>query len=97
LGVCDFLIQQKVDKDGELLMEEDEDKRFKIARAGDHLMISYQCELCHFRDILLWNPDRHDPNNLEILDPMRQANLDAFWSQESSTVSSNLQEALRME
>jgi hypothetical protein len=41
-----------MDEDGELLVEEDEDERFKVARAGDHLMISFQCELCHFRNIL---------------------------------------------
>jgi hypothetical protein len=38
-----------LDEDGELLVEEDKDERFKIARAGDHfLMIPFQCELCHF-------------------------------------------------
>ena len=92
-----FPIRQKLDEDGELLVEEDEDERFKVARAGDHLMIPFQCELCHFRNILSRNPDRHDANDLEILDTMRRANLDSFWSRETSTVSSNLREARRME
>jgi hypothetical protein len=91
-----FPIWQKLDKDGELLVEEDEDERFKIARAGDHLMIPFQCELCHFRNILGRDPDRGDTIAFEILDTMRRANLDAFWSQETSTVGSNLQEAQRM-
>jgi hypothetical protein len=60
-------------------------------------MVSFQCELCHFRNILLRDPDRRDANDLEILDMMRRANLDAFWSRESTTVASNLREAIRME
>jgi hypothetical protein len=43
-----------------------------------------------------------DPNltlatDREILDMVRQVNLDAFWSRESSTVTSNLRELVRME
>ena len=25
--------------------------RFVVARAGDHLMVQFQCDLCHFRNI----------------------------------------------
>jgi hypothetical protein len=46
---------------------------------------------------LRWNPVRHNANDLEILDTMRRANLDAFWSRETSTVGENLQEARQME
>jgi hypothetical protein len=95
--VRQFRIRQKLDKDGEVLYEEDEDKQFKVARPGDHSMIPFQCELCHFRNISLWNPDQQDGCDLEILDMMRRANLDAFWSREKTTVSYNLQEALQME
>jgi hypothetical protein len=38
-GVQDFPIRKKLDGNGELLEEEDEDERFKIARAGNHLMV----------------------------------------------------------
>jgi hypothetical protein len=86
-----------VDEDGELFIEKDEDERFKVARPGDHLMVSFQCEMCHFRNILMRDPNRRNANDLEILDMMRRANLDAFWSQESTAVASNLREALRME
>jgi hypothetical protein len=97
LGARSFPIRQKLDEDGELLVEEDEDERFKIARAGDHLMIPFQCELCNFRNILGQDPDQSDRLDFEILDMMRRANLDAFWSRETSTVGSNLREAQRME
>jgi hypothetical protein len=84
LGVRIFPIRQKVDEDGELFIEEDEDERFKVA------MVSFQCEMCHFRNILMRDPNRRNANDLEILDMMRRANLDAFWSRESTTVASNL-------
>ena len=71
--------------------------RFNVGRAGDHLMVPFQCGLCHFRNILLRNPDDARATDLEILDMVRRANLDAFWSRESSTVDGNLREANRME
>jgi hypothetical protein len=86
-----------VDEDGELLEEENDSLRFKEARAGDHLMVPFQCELCHFRNITLRDPEGHSARDNEVLDTVRRANLDAFWIRESTTVSSNLREALRME
>jgi hypothetical protein len=95
LGVRNFPIRKKLDEDGELLEEEDEDIQFKQGRAGDHLMVPFQCELCHFRNVMNRNPDQARGTDLEILDMMRRANLDAFWSRETSTVGSNLREAIR--
>jgi hypothetical protein len=43
------------------------------------------------------DPVRSLPRGQEILKFMRRANLDAFWSRESSTVKSNLGEAMRIE
>jgi hypothetical protein len=68
--------------------------RFKCARAGDHLMIPFQCELCHFRNILQREPDFTCLQDIEILDMARRANIDAFWSRETSTVASNLRELI---
>ena len=39
------------DKDGELLDDHLDERRFNKARPGDHLMTPFQCELCHFRNI----------------------------------------------
>jgi hypothetical protein len=86
-----------LDEDGELLEGEDDAIRFKEARAGDHLMVPFQCELCHFRNIMGRDPDHSRGTDLEIMDMMRRANLDAFWSRETSTVKSNLREAIRIE
>jgi hypothetical protein len=45
----------------------------------------------------LRNPDGAIATDLETLDMIRRANLDAFWSRESSTVKSNFRELIRME
>jgi hypothetical protein len=50
LGVRDFLIQKKTDKDGRVLEEEDKNERFKVAWVGDYLMIPFQCKVCHFQE-----------------------------------------------
>jgi hypothetical protein len=43
------------------------------------------------------NPETGSLEDDEVLAFMRRANLDAFWSRETSTVSSNLREAMRVE
>jgi hypothetical protein len=90
LEVRKFLIRKELDEDGEKLEEEDEKERFNTDWADNHLMIPFQYKLYHFRNILLWNLDCCDVNNLEILDTMRRANLDAFWSRQTSKVGTNL-------
>jgi hypothetical protein len=45
-----------LDDNGEELVDPSEASRFKEARAGDHLMTQFQCELCHF-----WNIRARDP------------------------------------
>ncbi len=67
----------------------DDESRFQTAGPGDHLLILFQCELCHFRKL-----KGRDPNSLnqdkDLLAYIRRANLDAFWSREPGTVSNNL-------
>jgi hypothetical protein len=49
---------------------------FKVARAGDHLMVPFQCKLCHFCNI----PEKWNHTDTKLLDFIRRANLDAFWA-----------------
>jgi hypothetical protein len=86
LGVRKFPIRQKVDDDGDTLVEEEDQTRFLCARAGDHLMTPFQCETCHVRNMLGRNPRPDKPSDTELKDMIRRANLDSFWSRESSTV-----------
>jgi hypothetical protein len=40
------------DEDGDVIRNPGDDSRFMEARAGDHLMTQFQCETCHFRNIM---------------------------------------------
>ena len=48
-----FMIRQTLDDEGEILDEGDGLTRYVRGRAGDHLMVPFQCGLCHFRNIYL--------------------------------------------
>ena len=88
----------QLDEDGEEIKNPGDETRFVEARAGDHLMTQFQCELCHFRNIMGRNPlvEIHDGDR-ELMADFRRANLDAFWSREPTTVRANLSESLRGE
>ena len=68
-------------------IEEDEDN-FMYARKGDEFMTSFQCELCHFRNIQKREP-RANSSDMVVLGFIRRARLDAFWARKPSTVSRN--------
>ena len=91
-GPKSFPVRKLYDEDGELLDDHLDERRFNEARAGDHLMTPFQCELCHFRNIYHKNPSLMSPVHQEALDFFRRASLDAFWSRASSTEKGNLNE-----
>ena len=70
---------------------------FVHARNGDHLMVTFQCELCHFRNIMKRDPAPGVSRHEELMMSFRRINLDAFWSREPGTVRGNLAEARRTE
>jgi hypothetical protein len=83
------------DEDGEVIRNPGDDARFMEARAGDQLMTQFQCETCHFRNIMGRDPlsDVCDGGR-ELMGDFRRALLDAFWSREPPTVRGNLNEAV---
>jgi len=52
-----------MDKEGVVTEDPRERKRFIEARAGDHLMIEFQCDVCHF-----WNIQRRDADPKDAKD-----------------------------
>jgi hypothetical protein len=96
LGNLPYPVKAQVDEEGELL-DSGQLGRFMTARAGDHLMTPFQCKLCHFRNIMGWDPVTGEYDGVELFEIMRRANLDAFWEQASSTVGSNLRAGMRSE
>ena len=96
LGNKPYPIKLLLDEDGEVL-DAKEKGCFMCGRAGDHLMTSFQCELCHFRNVMGRDPVNRDAEDIELFEIFRRANLDAFWERSTSTVKSNLREAMRSE
>ena len=89
-----------VDDDGNQLLalaSSGEDARFRFARAEDHLMTPFQCELCHYRNLTQRNPSFNRTEHQECLAHMQRVNLDAFWSREPPTVEGHLREGFRVE
>ena len=69
------------EQEGFYLTLESDKGRHMSARNGDHLMIPFQCELCHYRNLIKMNLVR-DKEDVTLLRAIRRANLDAFWSRE---------------
>lgn len=59
---------------------------FRHARPGDHLLVSFQCDLCVFRKLRQHDPCLSSPVDANLLACIRRVNLDAFWSRATSTV-----------
>ncbi len=53
-----FPIAKLLDEDGQELVDQGGGKRFVEARNGDHLMVPFQCELCHFRNVYGREPEK---------------------------------------
>ncbi|KAL7561473.1 hypothetical protein ACA910_010987 [Epithemia clementina (nom. ined.)] len=69
--------------------------QYEAARPGDHLMTSFQCEQCHFRNCFGRESNPSLTEDVWTLTCMQRANLVAFWSWQPSTVMNNLQEMAR--
>lgn len=63
--------------------------RYTHARNGDHFMVPFQCDLCHFRNLQGRNPQLHVRQDTALLVAIRRASLDSFWSRETTTVNKN--------
>ena len=71
------------------LEDEEEMGRYVNARAGDHLMCPFQCNLCQFRNVTKRDPGTEMVRDHDILIAIRRAILDAFWSRATHTVQGN--------
>ena len=59
------------------------------ARDGDHLMIPFECDLCIFHKLRKEEPQLTKAQDDLLLQCIRRANLDAFWSRARTTVNQN--------
>jgi hypothetical protein len=92
-----FPIKKPADEEGYTIVVRKDRDRFMTARNGDQLMLVFQCDLCHFRNIQDRDPDLTPGTKDFLLSRcIRRANLDAFWARESSTVLGNARELGKM-
>jgi hypothetical protein len=87
--ILTFSTDEHEEEDGFLWIKRGDERRFEVARNGDNLITHFQCELCIFRNLHQRDPATSSRNDSLALCVYRRANIDAFWSRESSTVSSN--------
>jgi len=69
------------------------DKAFHQGRAGDHLLIPFECEQCIFLKLRGHLPDYESHRDKLLIACLRRMNLDAFWSRETQTVKQNTKRA----
>jgi hypothetical protein len=51
-----FKIRKSVDDDGVEMERAGDESRFLVARPGDNLLTPFQCDVCHFRNIMKRDP-----------------------------------------
>jgi hypothetical protein len=91
-----YPIRLPVDGDGRVMLAEEDEDRFGLARPGDHLFCPFQYELCLFRNIQGRSPFGGGVNDVVLLCSLRRANLDAFWIREPDTVAESLSKVNRI-
>jgi hypothetical protein len=64
-------------------------RRFCVARDGDDLLISFECDYCIFSKVYQRQPVVANDKDIFAMGCIRRVNLDAFWSRARSTVVSN--------
>jgi hypothetical protein len=70
-------------------MDVEKDKgRFLSARGGDHLMVPFQCDTCHFRNVYGRDPDDRESDKMPMI-LIRRVILDSFCAREEGTVKGN--------
>lgn len=71
---------------GTVWISEGDEKRFLVARSGDFLHFSFQCDLCWFRNFKFRSPQPISDSDSRLLEYIRRVNLDGMWSREPGTV-----------
>jgi len=70
--------------------------RYKEGRDGDHLLTTFQCDICCFRNLQRRDPIPSFTQDGLLLCAIRRANLDALWGREPHTVNATLRAAKGM-
>lgn len=77
------------------MVKEIDKMRFLDRQDRDNLMCPFQCDLCHFRNVMCTDPTVDKVQDAQIQMAICRAILDSFWAREPSTVNKNMLEARR--
>jgi hypothetical protein len=92
----EFPIAKPQDEAGEFMIQDSEDEeRFLVARDGGNLVTPFQCDFCHFVNIMGQEPLEGLASDVRLLKCIHRINLDAFWAREPGTIRGVLDEAKR--
>lgn len=86
----EFPVAKPLDEGGMKIDCPEDRERFMRGRNGDNLVTPFQCDLCHFQNLMARDPIQNLPQDVRLLKLIRRANLDAMWAREPTTVSSTL-------
>lgn len=86
----EFPIAKPLDEEGVDVSDTSDERRYVMGRDGDNLITPFQCDLCHFRNLMRRDPIKNLAQDVRLTKLIRRANLDALWSREPTTVSGNL-------
>ena len=78
------------------IKDEREVNKFNFARKGDNYMCPFQCDLCHFRNVMRRNPGIEPDFDKKLMVYIRRAILDSFWARAESTVEGNTRELKKL-
>lgn len=81
-----FLIYRPTDDSGEELIAPGEEMDFLQGRSGDHLFCPFECDFCAFHRMRGHSPVKGDKTDDSLMNYIRRANLDAFWSRRPGTI-----------
>jgi hypothetical protein len=78
-----------------MVLDAEDEMRFLEARDGDNLVCPFQCDQCHFLNLMGREPLEELASDVRLLKCIRRVILDAFWAREPGTVRGALEEAKR--
>jgi hypothetical protein len=78
----EFPIAVEADED-DLVNEEDMlSTHYLQARNGDNSITPFQCDTCHFRNLMGRNPENILAKDIKLFKCIRRVNLDSVWASE---------------
>ena len=59
------------------------------------MLVPFQCDLCHFRNLVKRDPAKSD-EDLCLIIGIRRANVNVFWAREEGTVSATRRDGWKL-